>query len=393
MNQTQSCQGKANRRLVTRVALAALCLGSVYGCAVSNAEGEAAGDVALDGAGDVTPAGIGTIGPTPTATVTVTSPLPQLIYHDVIDLRPGLNQFQTVGNDAQLSPFRVKVADTLGLNGAVSASVAGPTNPSPASCAQYEVEFTVEGFRDSTNAWEPVATRQKTGSYSAGSGEFPTPSCGLSASVSINASPYSDLRVYAKGWQHVVFNGQPIDIKRNTSVSAYGTNPVPDPGKLLRVTDVALNASKTGVITKVKNDGPLTATSVRATVSGHYEYCPVAQPGESKYCDSNGKPCDGNFCPQSVNPSGNEFWPHRQPKSCDFSASTNTDSTLVAGQTITYTVGNVFHSSDPGCQPCTNDGRCADIFVQVLTDSLDENDPWDTWDEASSSEAFPGVVH
>ena len=396
MNKRPMSQREMNDRLAKRIALAALCVGSAYGCAVSNAEGVDHDAASAEGPGGVAPAEIGTVGPTPTVTVGPTLPPLDFVYHGTIDLQPGLNPSTTVSDDDKNSPYRVKVKDTLGLNGTVSVGMSMGTTATPNSalCAQYRFEFTVEGYEAATGTWALLASKTKTGAYSAGSGEFPTPSCGLSQSVSITGSTYSSLRVFAKGHRNVTINGVTTQVKQNMNVSAGGTNPVPDPGRRLRVTGIALNASKTGATATVKNDGPQTATGVRATLSGSYEYCPPAQPGQSYYCENNGEPTEGYFANPSVNPVDNPVWPHRQAKRCNITSNLDTSpSTIGDDQTVTYAWPTSIVSNDAGCEPCTpGNGRCYRIVLEVKTDSIDETDPWDTWDKASDLEVFPGVV-
>jgi hypothetical protein len=132
---------------------------------------------------------------------------------------------------------------------------------------------------------------------------------------------------------------------------------------------------------------------VRATLKGSYAYCPPAASGQSNYCVISGQPCEGFFCPNDVNPSGNQFWPHRAPKICQIDVQLHgLTASIGAGKSVTYNWPSSLVSDDFGCAPCNPaDGRCANISLSVSTDSVDETDPWDTWDKASRSEFYPGV--
>jgi hypothetical protein len=394
MNKPHVSSRHLNNRLARRFALTALCLGTAYGCAVSNAEGE--GEGAADGVeSGLAPADIGTIGPMPTVT-TVPTTLPpfEIVSHATIDLHPGHNDTETVTDDDKRSPYRVKVKDTLGLNGTISVGLSTSVAPSTTTCPQFSFEYTVEGYRESTESWVPLTSKTKTGSYSVSGGEFPTPSCNLSLSYDIDNSVYTNLRVAAKGSRRTVLNGTTIVQAQNTSVSVSGTNPVPDPGRELHITGVTLSSSKRDAGAYVKNDGPLTATSVSATLTGSYKYCRPALPGESNYCRNNGEQTAGYFANPDINPGGNPVWPHRSAKTCTIAPQVDSNpGTIIDDQTVAYSWLSSIRSNDAGCPPCDpTDGRCYGIVLKVTTDSAAETDPWDDWDQDSSTKAFPGLV-
>jgi hypothetical protein len=379
-------------RLLGRGALLALCTAAGYGCSAAELEADAgdAGDAAADVGLEAAEIGGPEPGPTPTPTPL---PGPVLIYDAVINLDPGYNSKSATDDDLK-SPFRVKVADSIGLtNGVVGVSVpAAYDKTTPSTCASYGLDFTVEGYAPLTSTWVKLTEQSLTGVVRTTSGEFPTTYCDVDGSVAVGSN-YSQLRVHAKGRRQIFFNGVPVVLTQNTSVRAYGSTPVPDPGKKLHVADISINALKTGVSAQVKNDGPQSATGVRATLKGSYAYCPPAAPGQSNYCVISGQPCEGFFCPNDVNPSNNPFWPHRAPKICQIDTQLNSWTAGIGpNNSVIYNWPSSLVSDDAGCVPCDpNSGRCANISLTVTTDSIDETDPWDTWDKASRTEFYPGV--
>jgi hypothetical protein len=392
---------KVNERIAQRIALAMLCVGTAYGCAVSNADGVDRAAASADEAGGVELADgpIGTVGPTPTVTATTPLPPVDFVYHATIDLDPGFNSSEGVFDEEKNSPFRVKVKDTLGLDGklTVYVSTGSDVTPSPTVCSQFKLEYTVDGYNASSQTWVPVANRAKTGVYvpAETSGEFPDPAhCLLRDYFDVTNSAHSNLRVFAKGYRKITSGTLIAIIPKSTGVQVYGTNPVPDPQKQLHVTSVALNATNTSALATVKNDGPLAATGVVATLSGTYKYCPPAQQGESRYCNApNEWAWNGYYANPDVNPGGNPVYPHRNPKICTIDdAADPLPRTITANQTVTYVwSSSKFVSNDSGCAPCIDDGRCYDLNLVVETDATSETDPWDDWDQAEGSKKFPGL--
>jgi hypothetical protein len=331
--------------------------------------------------------------PTVTAVPTTLPPF-DFVYHATLDMQPGFNHSKSASDDEKRSPFRVKVKDTLGLNGTVNVGMGATVAPSPTLCPQFSFEYTIEGYRESTESWVLLTSKTRTGSYSVSGGEFPTPSCNLSSSFSVDDSAYTSLRVFSKGARRQVINGTTLVLALNTSVSASGTNPVPDPGRHLHITNVTLSSSKRDAGAYVKNDGPLTATSVSATLTGSYEYCRPAEAGESNYCVNDGEQTAGYFANPNVNPGNNPFWPHRPSKVCPIAPQVDSNpGTIVDDQTVAYAWPSSIRSNEPGCPPCDpTDGRCYRIVLNVSTDSAAETDPWDDWDRDSSVKVFPGLV-
>lgn len=384
---------KMVKNLVSFSALLAFGALGAYGCAAGESVGESEGEAA-DEAGGAELTDI-VIGPAPTSTVTpIPGPGPVLIAHAIINLDPGVNNRSATDENAR-NPYRVLINDSLGLDDA-SVSVSVPAAfalTSPISCAAYKVEFTLEGFSPISQTWVPIGEKSASGVVKTSGGEFPTTFCDVEETLAFGSS-FSKVRVNAKGNRVVPLGGGPVSIVQNTRVSVHGVNPIPNPGKLLHVTQVALNAAKTGATGKVKNDGPQTATGVRATLSGSYRYCPPpSSPSESKYCNSGGDPCNGFFCPNGINPSGNPNATHRTARFCSIGPNQNSSTfSIAAGSTVTYSWPSSLDSDTSGCAPCDpNDGRCADISLTVRTNSVDENDPWDTWDQAQGSAFFNGV--
>ncbi|HEU4412092.1 MAG TPA: hypothetical protein VFS43_43020 [Polyangiaceae bacterium] len=386
---------RANRagiagRLLGRGALLALGTAAAYGCSAAELDADA-GDASASAESGLEAAEFGT-DPSPTPTP-IPGPTPVLLYDAYINLDPGWNS-KSATDDELKSPFRVKVSDSFGLtNGAVGVSVpAAYDKTTTSACASYGLEFTVEGYSALTATWSKIGEQNVTGVVRTTGGEFPTTYCDVDASVPVG-SGFSQLRVTAKGRRQIFLNGVPVSLTQNTSVRVTGSTPVPDPGKKLHVTDIALNAAKTGASASVKNDGPQTATGVRATLKGSYAYCPPAAPGQSNYCVISGHPCEGFFCPNDVNPSGNQFWPHRAPKICQIDVQLHSwTASIGPGNSVIYSWPSSIVSDDSGCAPCNpSDGRCANVSLTVSTDSIDETDPWDTWDKASRTELYSGV--
>jgi hypothetical protein len=385
---------KAFKHLVGFSAMLAFGALGAYGCADSPGLPGEADEAAADAAADVALTNI-VIGPAPTSTIVIPPPGPPVLIADAfVHLDPGVNNEQVVDTKFK-SPYRVQVNDTLGADeGSVRVSVpSGEEQTNPAICASYGLEFSVEGFSTVSQAWTLLGEKSLQGVVRTSGGEFPTTYCDLDEAVNFGPS-FSKLRVFAKGSRTVTFHGVPQISTQNTAVSVHTRNPIPDPGKLLHVTQVALNAAKTGATAKVKNDGPLTATSVRATLSGSYRYCPPpASASESKFCDSGGEPCNGFFCPFGINPSGNPTPFHRSARLCSLGLNQSSSTfSIGAGVTANYSWPSSLDSDSGGCAPCNpNDGRCADISLTVQTRSLDETDPWDTWDHAQGGAFFSGV--
>jgi hypothetical protein len=387
-NKRNSC-----KHLVSFGALLAFGALGAYGCAAGEGVGESEG-ASADEAGGAELTDI-VIGPAPTSTVTpIPGPGPVLIAHATMKLDPGVNH-RSVTDDDLRNPYRVMATETLGIDDAyVQVSVPAAFNvTSPTACASFKLEFTLEGFSPISQTWVPLGEKSVSGVVKTSGGEFPTTFCDVEEQLAFG-SVFSKVRVNAKGSRVFTLGGVPISTVQNTTVSVHGKNPIPNPGKLLHVTQVALNAAKTGAIGKVKNDGPQTATGVRATLSGSYLYCPPPSlPTESKYCNSGGDPCNGFFCPNGINPSGNPNATHRAARVCSLGSNQNSSTfSIAAGSTVTYSWPSSLDSDTSGCAPCNpNDGRCADISLTVRTNSIDENDPWDTWDQAQDSEFFNGV--
>ncbi len=217
MNLSHRSARDVTNRFAKRLALAAMCVGAAYGCAASNAEAEGEAALAAEGEGDLTPAGFGTVGPIPTPTVTTPPDLPpvQFAYHATIDLEsaePG--DWQMARDSFKRSPYRVRLKNADRREVQLSVRMDTTSAVTPITCPQYRFEYTVEAYDAWEGEWVQLTSRVKNGSYSPGTGNFPTPHCNLKSDFDAylvnedvhQPQPYKELRVFAKG-QRKVPNG------------------------------------------------------------------------------------------------------------------------------------------------------------------------------------------
>jgi hypothetical protein len=203
MNKPHRSPRAPHHRFAKRLGLAAMCVGAAYGCAASNAEAEGEAALAAEGEGDVTPAGFGTVGPVPTVTVTTQPDLPpvQFAYHATLDLdnaEPG--EWQMARDILKRSPYRVRLKNAERRTVQISVRMDTTSEVNPITCAQYQLQYTVEGHRDGASAWVQLAARIKTGSYSPGTGNFPVPHCNLKTEFEVDCASPSTARGRSPPW-------------------------------------------------------------------------------------------------------------------------------------------------------------------------------------------------
>jgi hypothetical protein len=174
------------------------------------------------------------------------------------------------------------------------------------------------------------------------------------------------------------------------SVVFDGFKPPPPPNKQLTVTlvwrvddpDLPLD-NNIGAL--VLNDGPATASDVKARATAGYDYCDQPQ------CQSGAvTECSGHFCPSGIQhaPSGAGVWPLPQAKSCSDDLYPAGAQDIAGGKQGWFYFGPV---KSEACGACVGDGRCAGLNVKVTTSS-DAAASWETWDKSSKTLSIPGIV-
>jgi hypothetical protein len=296
-----------------------------------------------------------------------------------------INLFQVRAGDLNL-PYQVLIQGTNGVADGrvhVRAQVDDPTSCTFSSLAVRAWARTESAYGW---LWNEVDRVDLSGQWITSLGELPIEECALGREI-VPAGQYTHIRLVAQAKTFVPLTS-PHAI--NVSVSYEGFKPPPPPKKKLTVTlvwrvdDPAVYLDN-NIAALVLNDGPATATEVKARATAEYYYC------DKPYCQTDAvTECWGHFCPSGIQnaPSGAGVWPLPHAKPCFDSLYPAANQAIPGGKQGWFYFGPVKSET---CGPCIGDGRCAGLSVKVTTTS-DAAASWETWDKSSKTLTVPEVV-